>query len=170
LVTNAAGQPCAGATISILKKSYGETAYSGLATVTTDSTGGFRLVVRPLTQTAYGANTPTGSVRSPVLVIRVYTRVNLSAPALPSPVGSARAVTNPVTFTGTILPAYGHQLMGLGTFINGHFAVLETAPTDGTGGFAFTRQLRAGTGVYVVFTSAHQGTDKGSKSITLSVS
>ncbi len=165
--TTAAGQPCSGAGIVILKKSYGETSYTPLATVTTNASGAFSLVVRPLTQTAYGANTPDGAVRSLVGVIRVNTRVNIDTPRAPGAGETSRAVVNPVTFSGSLLPAYANVAVGLGTLINGKFVVVKQTVTDGSGRYVIGRSIRPGTGVYIVFTSAHQGTDKGSKSITL---
>lgn len=169
-VQNTANQPCASVAITIFKKGYGDAGYTPVATVSTDQNGRFTLVVRPLVQTAYGANTANNAVRSNIVVIRVYTRVNINSPAVPVPATSARAVSNPVTFTGNLLPAYANVPVGLGTFINGRFVVLQQTRTNGSGGYSITRTLRPGTGVYVIFVSAHQGTDKGSKSITLSVS
>ncbi len=181
-VFNAAGAPCASTSVTIFAKQYGATGYTALATVSTNANGQFTLVVRPARQTAYGANvSPT--VRSNVVVIRVYTRVNLLSPAVASPVTSARAVTNPVTFTGDLDPNFARVAVGLGTLLtptgtscagpvtaNCRFVVLQQTLTNATGGFTLTRTLRRGVGVYIIFTSAHQGTDKGSKSITLNVS
>ena len=162
VVTDSAGNAVAGVPVEILEQSYGETSYRTVATVTTDANGRYTLAVQPDRQTSYGANvSPT--VRSNIVNIRVSTRVNITSPA-------PGRVTNPVTFVGSLQPAYANVAVGLGTFINGRFVVLQQTTTDANGRYSITRTLRSGTGVYVVFTSAHEGTDKGSKSVTLTVS
>jgi len=160
-VTSASGAAVAGTVVEILKKASDETTYSLAGTVTTDSAGRFSLVVRPERQTSYGAN--VGAVRSPVVNIRVSTRVNIATP-------QPGAVRNPVTFSGTLAPAYANVAVGLGTLVNGRFTVLQQTVTNASGGYSLTRTLPVGTATYVIFTSAHQGTDKGSKSVSLTVS
>ncbi|HVE63655.1 MAG TPA: hypothetical protein VNB94_07635, partial [Mycobacteriales bacterium] len=123
--------------------------------------GRFSLAVQPSRQTSYGANV-TDSVRSNIVNIRVSTRVNITTPV-------PGVVSNPVTFTGTLQPGFANVAVGLGTIVNGRFSVLQQTRTNSSGGFSITRTLPLGTGVYVIFTSAHEGTDKGSKSVTLTV-
>ncbi|HVE99279.1 MAG TPA: DUF4331 family protein [Mycobacteriales bacterium] len=161
VVRDGTGATVGGASVLIRKKSYGETDYTDLATVTTTANGTFSLVVQPDRQTSYGAN--VGDVRSNVVNIRVSTRVNITSPR-------PGAVRNPVTFTGSLQPAYSNVAVGLGTLVNGRFTVLQQTVTDSAGRYSITRALPAGTATYVIFTSAHQGTDKGSKSVRLTVS
>ena len=168
-VLNTANQPCASTNVTIFKKSFGEAAYTAVATVTTNAQGVFTLVVRPLVQTSYGANV-SDSVRSNIVNIRVYTRVNIVSPRS-TPAPGSTPVNNPVTFTGNLFPGYSNIAVGLGTLINGRFSVLQQTRSNSTGGYSITRTLPRGTGVYVIFVSAvSQGSDKGSKSITLTVS
>ncbi len=169
IVHNAAGQTCAGALIVLTKKAHGDTAFSPLATMTSDANGRLTLVVRPMVLTTYSATTPDGVDRSQLVNIRVYIRVVLTDPLDPVPAGSSRPVVNPVVFVGRLSPAYAGVAVGLGTYIAGRFVVLQQVDTDGSGGFAFTRNLRSGPGTYVVFTSAHGGNDKGAKSVALEV-
>ncbi|HVF05745.1 MAG TPA: hypothetical protein VNA20_12965 [Frankiaceae bacterium] len=180
-VFNSVNAPCASTSVTIFAKGYADSSYAAFATVSTDQLGQFTLAVRPSRQTAYGANvSPT--IRSNLLVVRVNTRVNLRSPVTPVPANSARAVANPVTFVGDLDPDFTGVAVGLGTLLDraGHscfgpisaecrFVVIQQALTGLTGTFSLTRDLPAGRGVYVVFTSAHQGTDKGAKSITLNV-
>jgi hypothetical protein len=169
VVRSPTGQTCAGTSVALSSKTFGETLFSPLATVTTDGNGRFTLVVRPMMLTVYSATTPDGMVRSQLIDIRVYTRITLDSPPAPSPVGSARLVANPVTFVGHLSPAYGAVAVGLGTYVGGRFVVLQQTTTDQSGGFGFSRILRAGPGTYVVFTSEHGGNDKGAKSLALEV-
>jgi len=161
-VTDANGAPVANTSVLIRAKAYAETAYSDVASVVTDNAGRFSLAVQPSRQTSYGANV-SDSVRSNIVNIRVSTRVNIATPV-------PGTVRNPVTFTGTLQPGYSNVAVGLGTIVNGRFSVLQQTVTNASGGYSITRSLPSGTGVYVIFTSAHQGTDKGSKSVTLTVS
>ena len=161
VVRDASGNPVANASVLIRKQSYGETSYSDVTSVTTDGAGRFSLVVRPDRQTSYGAN--VGGLRSATINIRVSTRVNIATPR-------PGAVRNPVTFTGSLQPAYANVAVGLGTIVNGRFSVLQQTRTNASGQYSLTRALPAGTATYVIFTSAHEGTDKGSKSVSLTVS
>jgi len=160
VVRDGRGDALAGATVTIYAKGYGDAAYAAVATVRTDSAGQYQIQVRPTKQTAYGAN--VGDARSPVLVIRVYTRVNLSRPA-------PGAVANPVTFAGGLVPGYARVAVGLGYLTGGRFVVLTQASTDARGAFSITATLPRGTNTFVVFTSPHQGTDKGARSLRLDV-
>ena len=160
-VRDGRGDALSGATVTIYAKAYAETEYDAIATVRSDEAGQFRLVVRPTKQTAYGAN--VGDARSPVLVVSVYTRVNLTSPV------PGATVTNPVTFTGGLIPGYPRVAVGLGYLVNGRFVVLTQANTNASGEYAVTGRLPRGTYAFVVFTSAHQGTDKGAKSVRLTV-
>jgi len=160
VVRDSRGDAIQDATVTIFTKGYGETRYTAAATMQTDAAGQYKISVRPLKQTAYGAN--VGNARSPVLNIRVNTRVNITRPV-------PGAVNNPVTFTGTLNPGYARVAVGLGYLVNGRFVVLKQADTNGTGGYSITATLPRGTFAFVIFTSAHQGTDKGSKSVRLTV-
>ncbi len=154
------GDAVEGATITIFTKGYGESKYTAAATVKTDSAGQYKISVRPLKQTSFGAN--VGAAKSSVIGIRVNTRINISAPA-PGTVGPQQ------TFSGTMQPGYARVAVGLAYVVNGRFTVLKQANTDGAGRYAITAQLPRGTYPFVVFTSAHQGTDKGSRSVKLTV-
>ncbi|HVE63349.1 MAG TPA: carboxypeptidase-like regulatory domain-containing protein [Mycobacteriales bacterium] len=160
VVRDSRGDAIEGATVTIFSKGYGETRYTAAATMETDAAGQYRITVRPLKQTAYGVN--VGNAKSPTLNVRVSTRVNIARPT-PS------TVSNPVTFSGTLAPGYARVAVGLGYLTNGRFIVLKQADTNGTGGYTITSVLPRGTFAFVVFTSAHQGTDKGSKSVRLTV-
>ena len=161
VVRDVNGDAVSGATVTIYAKSYGQSSYAAIATVKTDTAGQYRLVVRPTKQTAYGAN--VGDARSPVINTRVYTRVNVSSPAPGTRVG------NPVTFRGALVPGYARVAVGLAYLVDGRFVVLAQADTGSTGGYSITARLPSGTHAFVVFTSAHQGSDRGAKSLTLTV-
>ncbi len=154
------GDAISGATVTIYAKPYATTSYTAIATVQTDSAGQYRMMVRPTKQTAYGAN--VGDARSPILVIQVHTRVNITRPA-------PGTVSSPVVFEGGLVPGYANVAVGLGTLVNGRFSVLAQSQTTSTGGYAITAALPAGTATYIVFTSAHRGTLRGSKSVRLTV-
>ena len=155
------GDAIAGATVTIYARAYAQSSYAAIATVRTDSAGRYQLAVRPTKQTSYGAN--VGDARSPVINLRVYTRVNVSSPAAGS------RVANPVTFRGGLIPGYARVAVGLGYLTNGRFVVLAQADTTSTGEYTITSRLPSGTHAFVVFTSAHQGSDRGAKSLTLTV-
>jgi len=154
------GDAVEGATITIYTKGYGENSYTAAATVQTDSAGQWRLSIRPAKLTAVGAN--VGGAKSRVLSIRVNTRVTINSP---QPGAAARTQT----FTGTLTPGYARVAVGLGYFVNGQFVVLTQTNTDGAGRYSVTARLPRGTYAFVLFTSAHQGTDKGSRSVKLTV-
>ncbi|HVF18960.1 MAG TPA: hypothetical protein VNA14_01795 [Mycobacteriales bacterium] len=147
--------------MTVYAKAYAQASYAAVATVKTDGAGRYQLQVRPTKQTAYGAN--VGDARSPVINVRVYTRVNVSRPT------PGTSVSNPVTFAGGLVPGYVRVPVGLGYFADGRFIVLAQAPTDGDGAFTITTRVPTGRHAFVVFTSAHQGSDRGAKSLTLTV-
>ncbi len=160
VVTDDLNKPVVGGRVDILAKGYGQTSYTTVATVVTDAEGRYSLRIAPIRQTAYGAN--TGSIRSRVIVVRVSTRVDIVRPA-------PGAVSNPVTFAGQLNPRFANVAVGLGYLTGGRFVVLTQTQTSATGSYSMTRSLPRGTFAFVVFTSAHQGTDKGSKSVRLTV-
>ena len=161
IVRNFRGDAVDGVTVTIYVRGYGEARYSSAATVRTDDAGRFTLQVRPMKQSAFVAG--VGEKRSPTLAIRVNTRMDISSP------GANSVVANPVTFTGRMTPGYARVPVGLGYLVNGRFVVLTQANTTGTGTYAVPARLPRGTYAFVVFTSAHQGTDKGSRSVRLTV-
>ena len=161
VVRNARGDAIHDTVVTIYVKGYGESAYAAAATVETDEAGQFRIRVRPLKQSAFVAG--AREKRSTTLNIRVSTRVEITAPQ------PGTTVANPVTFRGRLNPGYVNVAVGLGYLVGGRFVVLTQARTNGTGAYAITARLPRGTAAYVVFTSAHQGTDKGSRSARLAV-
>ncbi|HVF21210.1 MAG TPA: hypothetical protein VNA14_13355, partial [Mycobacteriales bacterium] len=154
------GDAVEGATITVYTKGYGESAYTAAATVKTDGAGQYKISVRPMKQTSIGAN--VGDAKSRVINIRVNTRVNIASPA-------PGAASRRQTFSGNLAPGYARVAVGLAYVANGRFIVIAQANTDGAGRYAITASLPRGTYPFVVFTSAHQGTDKGSRSVQLTV-
>ncbi|HVE63352.1 MAG TPA: hypothetical protein VNB94_06080 [Mycobacteriales bacterium] len=160
VVTDDLNKPVVGAQVDILAKGYAQPAYSRVATVVTDAEGRYALRTAPGRQTSYGAN--VGAIRSRVIQVRVNTRVDIARPA-------PGTVSNPVTFSGQLTPRFANVAVGLGYLTNGRFVVLTQTRTNANGGYSLTRALPRGTFAFVVFTSAHEGTDKGSKSVRLTV-
>ena len=161
LVTDAAGRPVPGLTVTLFSKSYGQSAYVSDFRPRTDAAGRFRQSVRPLTQTAYVAR--AGSVQAPALVVYVSARINIATPAAGS------ALANPVTVWGQLVPEYAGAPVGLALVTGGRFQVLAQSPTDSRGVFAIRANLPRGTNAFAVFTSARAGTLRGSKSLTLTI-
>ena len=157
----------AGVDVVILERSFGETSYSPSdgGNVTTGADGRFTLVVRPISQTSYGANTADGRATSPTVQIRVNARIDITSPAPSSATG------NPVTVSGRLLPSYDARPMGL-AYINaaGRYVYLGQSPSRG-GAFTIRAGVAvpAGTYTFVVYMSPTQGTDRGVRSIRLTV-
>ena len=154
--------PVAGQSVQILQKAYGTTAYSLLTTVSTDADGFYVTQIRPQVQTGYVARVDEGLQTDP-LVVYVYNRVNLSAPAPNAVLG------NPVTIRGDLDPDFGSVRVGVATLINGRFVYRTQGVTGADGSFVIPATLPRGTYTLVVYTSARQGTLKGAKSVRITV-
>ena len=161
------GQPLGGVNVTIFEKSFGETQYDPTprGQVTSGPDGRFSVVVNPVNQTSYGANTDDGRANSNIVQIRVNARMDITSHRHLS------QVANPVTLSGQILPAYNNVLIGLAYIRpDGRYQFLGSAPT--TNG-RFTVRANApvprGTYTFVVYMSPTQGTDRGARSLSLTV-
>ena len=175
VVTNAAGQPVSGCTITLLAKNYIQTTYSGVQTtapIVTDDSGRWVVVVRPERQTAYVARVNQGGAQSRSLVIFVSARVNLNRPA------AGQVLPRSFCFTGDLDPnapdfrgaAVGLAKVGRDAAGRPTFAVIGQTVTRNDANATFTVCPRSGQladGVYVIFTSARNGLLKGSVSQTV---
>ena len=159
------GSPLSGVNLTLFKKSYAETGYTAVAQFTTGFNGSYSIPVRPNNQTAYGVNTDDGRARSNIVTILVHARMNIASPS------HNATVRNPITLSGTLLPAYNARPIGL-AYINsaGRYVFLGQAPSRNgawsvrSGGF-----VPPGTYTFVVYMSPTQGTLYGSKSLRLNV-
>ena len=161
------GAPLGGVNITISQKSFGETLYSQTprGQLTSGSDGRFSLVVNPTRQTSYGANTDDGRANSNIVQIRVNARMDITSPAPNS------LVSNRVTLSGRILPAYNNRLIGLRYLTpSGSFPFVGQSPTsNGVFTVRSGRDFPPGTYTFIVYMSPTQGTEYGSRSIRLTV-
>lgn len=161
LVSDGHGREVPGATVTIYAKAYGQSGYSPLRTVTTDSSGRFSAPVGPTTQTAYVAQ--SGGISSRSVIIRVHSRITVSAPT------PGAAVPARTSFSGYLTPSYPGVPIGLAVIRAGRYTYLGQGRVDASGRWAIAANLPSGTYPYVVYTSAHSGTLPASKSLTLTV-
>ena len=162
IATDAAGTAIPGGTATLFAKRYNTTSYARVATATVGSDGRYSFSVKPLTQTSYVVRVE--NVASPALLIRVYARVQPTSPA------AGATVDNPVVLRGQLTPAYANAPIGLAEKLpDGRYIYLTQARTTSTGAFTLSIRLAPGRHVLVPYTSARQGTDKGSKSLTVTV-
>ena len=160
----AAGEVMANTDITIMGKKYGAgQTYQRVATVKTDATGKYSLLLKgalsPITQTTYVAQ--AGGLQSINQLIRVYARINIS---------SVRQSGRTVTFTGNMVPGYPNAPVGLAHFdAQKRFTYISQGRNNSSGVWTITAQMAPGTYNFVVYTSARAGTDKGNKSLRFTV-
>ncbi len=161
------GQPLGGVNLTFFEKSFGERFYSQTpgGAVTSGFDGRFSVVVHPFTQTSYGVNTDDGRANSNIVQIRVNARMDITSPA------PSALVSNPVTLSGRILPAYNNRPIGLAYIDNnGRYVYLGQSPTrDGAFSVRSGGRVPSGTFTFVVYMSPTQGTDRGARSLRLTV-
>lgn len=164
-VTDAAGAPAPDVLVTFHRTEYGQPAGTDFDGGWTDESGRIAIRVQPFTQTSYVAR--AGELSSAPRLVAVHARVIVTSPAAGASVGS------PTTFTGRLLPEYAGQPVGLATYVGSGTArrwlYLAQARTGPDGTFTLTRALPRGTAPYVVYTSARNGTRRGSSSLTLTV-
>ena len=159
---DANGMGAGGATLQLLEKPYGSSTYVNGPTVAADSGGSYSFTVRPTRQTSYVVRTTRGPAQSAPVLISVFSRLSIETPAPGS-------VVDPVTFRGELQPAAQGAAVGLAVILDGRFTYLAAVRTDAGSRYTVTRALPRGTHTFVVYTSARNGTDKGSKSVSLTV-
>jgi len=164
-VKDAAGAGAPDVEVTFFAKKYGESSYSSIGTGFSDESGAVSLVVGPNVQTAYVAR--VGNLASDRALVLVNARVTVTSPAAGSTVGST------TIFTGRLLPAYVGAPVGLGVYTGSgasrRYTYLGQTTTTSGGEFSISATLPTGTAAYVVYTSARQGTRRGSASLTLTV-
>ena len=160
----AAGEVMANTDITIMGKKYGAgQTYQRVATVKTDATGKYSLLLKgplaPLTQTTYVAQ--AGGLQSINQLIRVYARINIA---------SVRQSGRTLTFSGNMVPGYSGAPVGLAHFdADRRFSYISQGRNNSSGYWTITAQMAPGTYNFVVYTSARAGTDKGNKSLRFTV-
>ena len=162
------GQPLGGVNVTILQTSFGQGGRyqpSPRGGLTSGFDGRFSLVVNPSTQTSYGANTDDGRANSNIVQIRVNARMDITSPA------PNALVSNPVTLSGRLLPAYNARPIGLAYINNAGRYVYLGQRNSVNGAWTVTAGARvpAGTYTFVVYMSPTQGTDRGARSVRLTV-
>lgn len=161
-VTDPGGRGIGGQTVDIVAAVYGGEGSQPVATVVTASNGTFSLPVQPTAQTDYRAGAE--NVASPVVRVAVNTRLDITGPVADAQVAS------PVTVTGRLQPARAGRAVGL-AYIGpgGRYAFLGQGATAADGSFEVTGRPPAGTWTFVLYTSASAGTDRGARSVRLTV-
>ena len=161
VVRDSAGRPVDGADVRVVGKAWGETGYRQVGATTSGADGRWSVPVRPTRQTRFVAS--TGDLQSAALLMRVYNRVDVERPTPGTAVGTR------TTFTGTLVPGDDSVRVGLAYVRDGRFVYLAQAVSDSAGRYTLTATLPRGDHPFVVYTSARRGTDKGAKSLRLTV-
>ena len=156
VVRDASGKPVPNAAVTVYEKRYNTTSYVQFASVTADATGTWKQVIAPERQTAYIAR--SGAAQSSALLEFVHNRVNIAAP-----VGGAQLPRSTVV-RGDLDPNFASIPVGVAILRNGRYTFLTKGNTNGRGEFAIPVNLPPGRYALVVYTSARQGTDRGSAS------
>lgn len=137
-----------------------------LASGATDSTGSFRITVRPERTTQYEArigDSPavcTSGHPAMVCEVRVHTRLNVTWV-----IDHDHAVLD---VGGSLVPG-GATPVGLARVVNGRYQYLSQVRSDEAGRFRMTRPIPRGRYVLIVYTPQRPGNAPGSRSVSVTV-